>query len=74
MHWPAGERFVPHTHFGGEEILVLSGVFRDEHGSYPQGTWLLSPHLSVHHPFVEVETTILVKTGHLFADTTAGSS
>ena len=65
VHWPAGERFVPHRHFGGEEIFVLSGTFRDEHGNYPAGSWLLSPHLSTHHPFVTEETTILVKTGHL---------
>jgi anti-sigma factor ChrR (cupin superfamily) len=63
--WPAGERFQPHTHFGGEEILVLSGEFRDEHGRYPTGTWLRSPHMSRHHPFVDVETVIWVKVGHL---------
>ena len=67
VHWPAGERFVPHQHFGGEEIYVLSGTFRDEHGSYPAGTWLRSPHLSVHHPFVDEETVIFVKTGHLLS-------
>ena len=26
--------FNPHTHGGGEEILVLKGVFSDEHGDY----------------------------------------
>ena len=65
VHWPAGERFIPHQHWGGEEILVLSGTFRDEHGTYPKGTWIQSPHLSTHHPFVEEETVIFVKTGHL---------
>ena len=65
VHWPAGERFMPHRHWGGEEILVLSGTFRDEHGTYPKGTWILSPHLSTHYPFVEEETVIFVKTGHL---------
>ena len=50
VKWPAGEKFKPHTHFGGEEILVLSGTFRDEHGIYPKGTWLRSPHLSQHFP------------------------
>lgn len=65
VKWPAGERFVPHKHFGGEEIFVLSGEFKDEHGSYPKGTWMRSPHLSSHHPFVEQETIILVKVGHL---------
>ena len=54
-----------HQHWGGEEIFVLSGTFKDEHGVYPTGTWLRNPHLSRHHPFVEDETIILVKVGHL---------
>ncbi|RKF13296.1 cupin [Alginatibacterium sediminis] len=65
VKWPAGEVFSPHRHFGGEEILVLSGKFEDEHGEYPQGTWIRSPHYSQHHPFVREETVIWVKTGHL---------
>ncbi|MGK0443798.1 MAG: anti-sigma factor ChrR (cupin superfamily) [Bermanella sp.] len=65
VFWPKGERFVPHKHWGGEEILVLSGEFKDQHGSYPKGTWIRSPHLSEHHPFVEEDTVILVKVGHL---------
>ncbi len=65
VHWPAGERFIPHQHWGGEEIFVLSGTFQDEHGTYPKGTWIQNPHLSSHHPFVEEDTVIFVKTGHL---------
>ena len=65
VHWPAGERFAPHKHWGGEEILVLKGEFKDEHGSYPKGTWIRSPHLSEHFPYVDEETIILVKVGHL---------
>lgn len=65
VHWPEGEIFKPHQHWGGEEILVISGEFCDEHGHYPAGSWLRSPHLSQHTPFVELETVILVKTGHL---------
>lgn len=65
VKWPAGERFQPHRHFGGEEILVLSGEFRDEFGVYPTHTWLRSPHMSEHFPYVEQETVIWVKTGHL---------
>ena len=65
VKWPAGEKFIPHTHFGGEEIFVLSGEFKDEHGVYPQGCWLRSRHLSQHHPWVDEETVIFVKTGHL---------
>lgn len=65
VKWPANEIFQPHRHWGGEEIFVLSGTFKDEHGEYPQGTWIRSPHLSEHHPFVDEETVIYVKTGHL---------
>ena len=65
VKWPANERFQPHTHFGGEEILVLSGTFEDEYGRYPTGSWLRSPHMSKHHPFVVEPTVIWVKVGHL---------
>lgn len=65
VKWPAGEKFQPHRHFGGEEILVLSGVFEDEFGAYPAHSWTRSPHMSEHFPFVKEETIILVKTGHL---------
>ena len=65
VKWPAGEKFVLHQHWGGEEIFVISGIFIDEHGRYPAGTWLRSAHLSKHHPYVEEETLIFVKTGHL---------
>lgn len=63
--WPNGEKFLPHRHYGGEEIFVLNGVFKDELGEYPKATWIRSPHLSTHNPFVSEETLILVKTGHL---------
>jgi len=68
VKWPAKEVFQKHRHFGGEEILVLSGEFCDEHGRYPTNTWIRSPHLSEHHPFVDQETVILVKTGHLLLE------
>ena len=55
----------PHTHFGGEEIFVLEGTFIDEKGEYPTGTWIRSPHLSSHNPFVKEGCTILVKVGHM---------
>jgi anti-sigma factor ChrR (cupin superfamily) len=63
--WPENEVFQPHTHFGGEEIVVLQGRFIDEHGEYPAGSWIRSPHMSTHYPRVEEETLILVKVGHL---------
>ena len=65
VKWPKGERFQLHRHFGGEEVFVIRGEFIDEYGRYPQGTWIRSPHLSEHFPYVEQETIILVKVGHL---------
>ena len=63
--WPENERFQLHSHFGGEEVVVLKGKFIDEHGEYPSGSWIRSPHMSQHFPYVKEETLILVKVGHL---------
>ncbi len=68
VRWAPGTYFNPHRHFGGEEIFVVEGVFEDEHGRYPQGYWLRSPHMSAHKPFSVEGCTIFVKTGHLMAD------
>lgn len=65
VRWAHGTRFNAHRHFGGEEIYVLEGVFADEFGKYPAGTWMRSPHLSAHCPYSMEGCTILVKTGHL---------
>lgn len=68
VKWPKNEKFQSHKHFGGEEILVIHGTFSDEYGEYPSGTWIRNPHMSEHFPFVDDETIIWVKTGHLFVD------
>lgn len=65
VRWAPGTRFQPHTHWGGEEIFVIEGVFSDEHGDYPAGTWIRSPHMSVHNPFSNPGCLIYVKVGHL---------
>ena len=65
VKWAPGTQFPDHNHWGGEEIFVLEGVFEDEWGSYPQGTWLRSPHGSCHIPFSHHGCLIYVKTGHL---------
>lgn len=70
VKWAPGTQFTRHTHFGGEEILVLDGVFEDEHGRYPKGTWIRNRHASVHTPFSTEGCTIWVKTGHLPSDET----
>jgi len=65
VRWAPGTYFNPHRHYGGEEIFVVDGVFSDEHGSYPKGSWIRSPHLSQHQPFSVEGCLIFVKTGHL---------
>jgi len=66
VRWAPNTIFNPHIHPGGEEIFVLEGVFHDEHGSYPTGTWIRSPRFSKHAPFTQSEGALIyVKTGHL---------
>ncbi len=65
VRWAPGTRFGRHHHYGGEEILVLEGTFQDEHGDYPAGTWIRSPHMSAHQPFSTPGCLIFVKVGHL---------
>ncbi|QWD64684.1 cupin domain-containing protein [Polynucleobacter sp. MWH-UH2A] len=67
VRWAPETYFNPHKHYGGEEIFVLDGVFEDEHGRYPVGTWIRSAHMSLHQPFSKEGCTIFVKTGHLLA-------
>ena len=54
-------RFSPHKHEGGEEFFVLEGVFQDEHGDYPAGSYVRNPPSSTHTPGSEPGCTILVK-------------
>ncbi|MFZ9116836.1 MAG: cupin domain-containing protein [Burkholderiaceae bacterium] len=66
VRWAPNTHFSRHQHWGGEEILVIEGTFYDEHGSYPKGSWLRSPHLSQHQPFTREDGALIyVKTGHL---------
>ncbi len=53
--------FPAHDHPGGEEILVLDGVFSDEHGDWPAGTYLLNPEGFRHAPFSKDGCVIFVK-------------
>lgn len=53
--------FDRHVHGGGEEFLVLDGVFSDEHGDYPAGTYIRNPPGTAHTPFSGQGCTIFVK-------------
>jgi anti-sigma factor ChrR (cupin superfamily) len=65
VRWAPGTHFQTHSHPGGEEIFVIDGVFQDEHGTHPAGSWLRNPPGSVHRPWSDAGCTIWVKTGHL---------
>ncbi len=50
VRYAANSRFPAHTHGGGEEFLVLDGVFEDEHGDFPAGSYVRNPPTSRHTP------------------------
>ncbi len=56
-----GASFSRHEHPDGEEILVLEGLFSDEHGDWPAGSWLLNPEGFAHQPFSRDGCLLLVK-------------
>lgn len=61
VRYAPGSYFSAHTHGGGEEYLVLDGVFSDEHGDFGPGTYVRNPVGSSHTPHSKDGATILVK-------------
>lgn len=61
VRYAPASSFSPHTHGGGEEFLVLDGVFQDEHGDYPAGSYVRNPPSSRHTPGSAAGCTIFVK-------------
>lgn len=61
VRYAPGSLFPPHTHDGGEEFIVLDGVFQDEHGDYPPGTYIRNPPTTRHKPGSASGCTIFVK-------------
>jgi anti-sigma factor ChrR (cupin superfamily) len=61
VRYASQSKFSEHTHTGGEEFVVLDGVFQDEHGDYPAGTYVRNPPTSAHTPRSELGCTIFVK-------------
>lgn len=77
VRYAPGSCFPAHPHPDGEEILVLDGVFSDEHGDFPAGTFLLNPTGFEHAPFSKEGCTLFVKLRqspgareHVIVDTT----
>jgi hypothetical protein len=61
VRYAPDSHFSPHTHGGGEEFLVLDGVFQDEHGDYPPGSYARNPPTTRHQPGSAQGCTIFVK-------------
>ncbi len=61
VRYAPASAFPRHTHHGGEEILVLEGVFQDEHGDYPAGTYFRNPPGTSHVPAASEGCTIFVR-------------
>jgi anti-sigma factor ChrR (cupin superfamily) len=61
VRYAPASAFPAHPHALGEEFLVLSGVFSDEHGDYPAGTYVRNPPGSRHAPRTEPGCIIFVK-------------
>ena len=61
VRYDPNSKFAEHPHPDGEEILVLDGVFSDEHGDYPAGSYLLNPEGFSHAPFSDEGCVLFVK-------------
>ena len=61
VRYEANSHFHPHDHPAGEEVLVLEGVFSDEHGDWPAGAYLLNPEGFRHAPFSRDGCVLFVK-------------
>lgn len=61
VRYAPNSHFSEHTHTGGEEFIVLDGVFSDEHGDFPAGSYVRNPPASAHTPHSDDGCTIFVK-------------
>lgn len=61
VRFAPGSAFSGHVHGGGEEFLVLDGVFSDQHADYPAGYYVRNPSGTGHAPHSEEGCTIIVK-------------
>lgn len=68
VRFAPGSAFDAHTHDGGEEYLVLEGVFQDETGDFAKGSYVRNPPTSQHRPSASKGAVILVKLHQFDAD------
>ncbi len=61
VRYAPGSTFKRHVHALGEEFVVLEGVFSDEHGDHPTGSYVRNPPDSAHSPYSTPGCEIFVK-------------
>ncbi len=61
VRYAPGSQFSAHTHTGGEEFIVLEGVFQDQSGDFPVGSYVRNPPESSHTPSSKPGCVIFVK-------------
>jgi anti-sigma factor ChrR (cupin superfamily) len=61
VRFQPGSFFPHHEHGGGEEVFVVDGIFEDEYGRYPAGTYIRDPIGTSHQPFTKEGCTLYVK-------------
>ena len=61
VRYAPGSSFSAHTHTGGEEFIVLEGIFQDEYGEFPAGTYVRNPPTTSHAPRSDEGCIIFVK-------------
>jgi len=50
VRYAPNSHFSAHTHDGGEEFIVMEGVFEDDYGHWPAGSYIRNPPQSKHTP------------------------
>ncbi len=61
VRYASQSKFSAHVHTGGEEFIILDGIFQDEHGDFPAGSYVRNPPQSSHTPGSAPGCTIFVK-------------
>ena len=68
VRYAPGSSFSSHVHTGGEEFIVLEGIFEDDYGNWPAGSYIRNPPQSSHTPSSKLGCVIMVKLGQFHPD------
>ncbi len=61
VRYAPASKFSSHVHTGGEEFIVLEGIFEDDYGAWPAGSYIRNPPQSKHTPGSTPGCVIFVK-------------